>query len=60
MILLQGHLTGQAKQMIQGLGDDGAAYAKALKYLKRTFGNPARVARAYIEEITFGPQIKWP
>ena len=38
MILLQGHLEGEAElRTVQGLGDNGAAYAKALKYLKLTF-----------------------
>ena len=37
--------------MIGGFGDDRAAYATALKSMKKHFGNPARVARSHIERI---------
>ena len=50
-------MEGEAKLTVQSLGDDGAAYAKALNYLKQTFGNSARFARAYIETITSGPEV---
>ena len=57
MDLLQSHLTGDAKKLVQGLGYSGRHYALTLKELKAAFGHPVTVSRAYIERATSGPVI---
>ena len=57
MDLLQSHLTGDAKKLVQGLGYSGRHYALTLKELKAAFVHPVTVSRAYIERATSGPVI---
>ena len=57
MDLLQSHLKGEARLMVQGLGYSGRNCAQALQELKRAFGHRVKVARAYIEKVTAGPVI---
>ncbi|XP_074659583.1 uncharacterized protein LOC141912256 [Tubulanus polymorphus] len=53
--LLQSHVKGEARELIQGLGFSGCNYARSLKELKFVFGHRVHVARAYIGSITNGP-----
>jgi hypothetical protein len=54
MDLLQSHLKGEAKRLIQGLGYSGRNYVQALKELKFVFGHRVSVARAYVNVLTNG------
>jgi hypothetical protein len=54
MDLLQSHVKGEAKRLIQGLGYSGVNYAQSLKELKFVFGHRVNVARAYVNAITSG------
>ena len=57
MDMLQSHLEGEARLMVQDLGYSGRNYAQALQELKCAFGPRVKVARAYIEKVTAGPVI---
>ena len=57
MDLLQSHVKGEAKRLIQGLGYSGRNYALSLQELKFAFGHKVTVARAYINSITSGNVI---
>ena len=57
MDLLQSHVSGDAKTLIEGLGYSGSNYAQALKELKFGFGHRMAVARAHINTITSGNQL---
>ena len=46
MVLLQSHVKGDAKRLIQGLGYSGCNYAQTLKELKFAFGHRIKVAQA--------------
>ena len=52
MALLQMHVKGEAKKLIQGLGYSGRNYTQCLKELKFAFGHKLAVARAYIDGVT--------
>ena len=54
MDLLQSHVKGEARKLIQGLGYSGRNYAQSLKELKFAFGHRVHVARAYINSLTSG------
>ena len=57
MDLLQSHVKGEAKRLIEGLGFSSRNYALALKELKFAFGHRIAVARAHIGTITKGNVI---
>ncbi|KAK6186774.1 hypothetical protein SNE40_006050 [Patella caerulea] len=57
MDLLQSHLKGEARILVEGLGYSGRNYALALKELKNAFGHRVKVARAFLDKITTGPII---
>ena len=54
MDLLQSHVTGEAKQLIQGLGYSGRNYAQSLKELKFAFGHKINIVRAFINCVISG------
>jgi hypothetical protein len=54
MDLLQSHVRGEAKRLIEGLGYSAKNYALSLKELKFAFGQRIIVARAYIDAVTSG------
>ena len=58
MDLLQSHVRGEAKTVIQGLGYSGRNYAMALQELKFAFGHRVKVARACIGVITSGNPLQ--
>ena len=45
------NVDGGAKKAMQSLGVTGHSYPIALKTLKRQFGNPNRVATAYLNDM---------
>ena len=55
--ILQSHVKGDAKRVIQGLGYSGRNYAQCLQELKFAFGHRVSVARAYVNAITSGSVI---
>ena len=57
MDLLQSHIKGEARLMVQGLGYSGNNYAQALQELKRAFGHKFKVARAYVQQVTSGQPV---
>ena len=57
MDLLQSHVKGEAKQLIQGLGYSARNYAQSLQELKFAFGHRVIVARAFVDAITSGNSL---
>ncbi|XP_071111155.1 uncharacterized protein [Haliotis cracherodii] len=57
MDILQSHVDGEAKRLIQGLGYSGRNYALALKELKASFGHRIKVCRAFIDSVASGAQV---
>ena len=55
--ILQSHVTGEAKKLIQGLGFSGRNYAQCLQELKFAFGHKVAVARAYINSVIAGGTV---
>ena len=51
-------LEGEAKKSVESIGCEEIFYAKALKSLKRDFGNPLLVPHLIIKSIFDQPQIK--
>jgi hypothetical protein len=52
--ILQSHVHGEAKKLIQGLGYSSRNYAQCLQELKFAFGHKVAVARAYINSVISG------
>ena len=57
MDLLQSHVKGEAKRLIEGLGYSARNYAQSLKELKFAFGHRVAVARAYVNAVTSGSPL---
>jgi hypothetical protein len=57
MDILQSHVKGEAKSLIEGLGYSGRNYAQTLKELKFAFGHRIAVARAYVNSVVSGNVI---
>jgi hypothetical protein len=55
--LLQSHLKGEAKILVEGIGYSGRCYAEALQELKRHFGHRNKVARAYLDQVLVGSNV---
>ena len=55
--ILQSHMKGEAKKLIEGLGYSSVNYAQCLKELKFAFGHKVLVARAYIDAMTSGGTV---
>ena len=55
---LKMHVTGKAERTISGLGSQGKMYATALKTIKKQFGQPSVIARAYITKLIDKPKIQ--
>ena len=52
--ILLSHLQGEAKTLVEGLSYTGRNYGLALQELKTAFGLPVKVARAFVEKLTYG------